>query len=85
MIDSQEPARQPLPLALEGGDFFCTVKPRLAWVFPLADVEYNDIHDLLMIFMDVWVIVNWWGVWSVPDFHFRKLEAMYYKSGTPTN
>ena len=29
-----------------------------------------------MIFMGMWVIVNWW-VWSVPDFHFRKLEAMY--------
>ena len=72
MIDSQEPARQPLPLALQGGDFFCTVKPRLAR-------QYNDIHDLLMIFMGMWVIVNWW-VWSVPDFHFRKLEAM-----TPTH
>ena len=29
-----------------------------------------------MIFMGVWVIVNWW-VQSVPDFHFRKLEAMW--------
>ena len=28
-----------------------------------------------MIFMGMWVIVNWW-VWPVPDFHFRKLEAM---------
>ena len=35
----------------------------------------HDIHDLLMIFMGMWVIVNWW-VWPVPDFHFRKLEAM---------
>ena len=25
----------------------------------------------------MWVIVNWW-VWPVPDFHFRKLEAMNY-------
>ena len=25
--------------------------------------------------MGMWVIVNWW-VWSVPDFHFRKLEVM---------
>ena len=33
------------------------------------------IHDLLMIFMGMWVIVNWW-VWPLPDFHFRKLEAM---------
>ena len=29
----------------------------------------------LVIFMGMWVIVNWW-VWPVPDFHFRKLEAM---------
>ena len=39
----------------------------------------NDIHDLLMIFMGMWVIVNWW-VWPVPDFHFRKLEAMRFSS-----
>ena len=75
LIDSQEPARQPLPLALEGGDFFCTVKPGLARVFPLACADYNGVHGLLMIFMGIWVIVNWWA-WSVPDFHFRKLEAM---------
>ena len=35
----------------------------------------NDIHDLLTIFMGMWVIVNWW-VWPVPDFYFRMLEAM---------
>ena len=27
--------------------------------------------------MGMWVIVNWW-VWPVPDFHFRKLEAMVF-------
>ena len=41
----------------------------------------NDIHDLLMIFMGMWVIVNWW-VWPVPDFHFRKLEAMRFSKFT---
>ena len=30
-----------------------------------------------MIFMGTWVIVKWW-VWPVPDFQFRKLEAMQY-------
>ena len=83
MIDSQEPARQPLPLALEGGDFFCfflTLKPRLAQVFPLTYADYFLRHDILMIFMGKWVIVNWW-VWPVPDFHFRKLEAMEYELG----
>ena len=55
---------------------FSSVKPRLARVFPLTYVDYFLRHDLLMIFMGMWVIVNWW-VWPVPDFHFRKLEAMY--------
>ena len=85
MIDSQEPARQPLPLALKGEDFFCfslTVKPRLARVFPLACADYFLRHDLLMIFMGVWVIVNWW-VWPVPDVHFRKLEAMSWNRYSP--
>ena len=40
----------------------------------------HNIHDLLMIFMGMWVIVNWW-VWPVPDFHFRKLEAMHFING----
>ena len=39
----------------------------------------NDIHDLLMIFMGMWVIVNWW-LRPVPDFHFRKLEAMHVQT-----
>ena len=52
-----------------------SVKPRLARVVPLAYADYFLRHDLLMIFMSMWVIVNWW-VWPVPDFHFRKLEAM---------
>ena len=53
--DSQEPARQPVPLALEGGDFFCFF---FNCKTSACSAMNNDIHDLLMIFMGMWVIVN---------------------------
>ena len=42
---------------------------------PVLLVFGKSATPILIIFMGMWVIVNWW-VWRVPDFHFRKLEAM---------